>query len=179
MSACGPLWRKKQGKQNDAEAKAPILWPPDAKSWLIWKDPDAGKDWRQEEKGVTEDEMVVWHHRLNGQELGYTLGVGDGQGGLACCSSWVTKSRTRLSDWTELNHLGKGLSVSCESESRSVVSNSLQCHGLYIVHGILQARILEWVAYPFSRNWTRVPCIAGDSLPTELSGNPKSECTVF
>ena len=66
--------------------KLPILWPPDAKSWLIWKDPDAGKDWGQEEKGTTEHEMVGWHHRLNRDEFGCTLVVGDGQGGLAYCS---------------------------------------------------------------------------------------------
>ena len=73
-------------------------------SWLIWKDPDVGKDWRQEEKGMTADEMVRWHQRPNGHEFGLTLGVGDGQGGLVCCGSMgVTKSRTRPSDWTELN----------------------------------------------------------------------------
>ena len=77
--------------RTDAEAEPPILWPPDAKNWLIWKDCDAGKDWRQEEKGTTEDEMVGWHHRLNGHGFGCTLGVGDGQGGLACCSSWGRK----------------------------------------------------------------------------------------
>ena len=87
--------------RTDAEAETPILWPPDVKSWLIWKDSDAGKDWGQEEKGTTEDEMVGWHHRLNGHGFGWTPGVGDGQGGLACCSSWVTKNRR---DWaTELN----------------------------------------------------------------------------
>ena len=76
------------GRTNEAES--PILWPPDAKSWLIWKDPDAGKDWRQE-KGMTEDEIVGWHHWLDGHGFGWTLGVGDGQGGLACCSSWGCK----------------------------------------------------------------------------------------
>ena len=85
--------------RTDVEAETPILWPPYAKSWLIWKDPEPGKDWRQEEKGTTEDEMVRWHHQLNGHELEGTLGVGDGQGGLACCGSWVAKSRTWLSDW--------------------------------------------------------------------------------
>ena len=89
--------------RTDVDAETPILWPPDTKSWLIWKDPDAGKDWRQEEKGTTEDEMAGWHHQLNGYGFGWTLGVGDGQGGLACCGSWVAKSRTWLSDWTELN----------------------------------------------------------------------------
>ena len=68
------------------DAETPILWPPDAKSWLIWKDPDAGKDWRQEKKRTTEDEMVGWHHWLNGHEFQQALGVGDGQVSLACCS---------------------------------------------------------------------------------------------
>ena len=73
------------------------IWPPDAKSWLIWKDPEAGKDWRQKEKGTTEDEMVRWHHQLNGHAFGYTPVVGDGQGGLVCCGSWGHKE----SDTTE------------------------------------------------------------------------------
>ena len=86
--------------------KLPILWPPDAKSWLIWKDPDAGKDWGQEEKGTTEGEMVGWHHRLNGHEFEQTPGVGDGQGGgLACCGSWGRKEldTTERLNWSELN----------------------------------------------------------------------------
>ena len=73
--------------RTDVEAETPILWPPDAKSWLIGKDPDAGKDWGQEEKGTTEDEIVGWHHQLNGHGFGWTPGVGDGQGALACCGS--------------------------------------------------------------------------------------------
>ena len=89
--------------RTDVEAETLILWPPDAKSWLIWKDPDAGKDWGQEEKGMTEDEMVGWHHRLNGHGFGYTPGVGDGQGGLACCGSWSHKESdtTEWLNWTE------------------------------------------------------------------------------
>ena len=83
--------------RTDAEAATPILWPPDVKSWLIWKDPDAGKDWGQEENRTTEDEMVGWHHRLDGHGFGWTPGVGDGQGGLACCSS----SGRKESDMTE------------------------------------------------------------------------------
>ena len=86
---------------TDAEAEAPVLWPPDAKNWLIGKDPDAGKDWRQE-KGSTEDEIVVWHHQLNGHEFKQALGVGDGQGRLVCCSPWGCKSQTWLSNSTEL-----------------------------------------------------------------------------
>ena len=77
--------------RTDAEAETPILPPPDVKSLLIGKDPDGGKDRRQEEKGMTEDEMVGWHHRLNGHGFGWTLRVSDGQGGLACCSSWGHK----------------------------------------------------------------------------------------
>ena len=83
--------------KTDAVAETPVLWPPHAKSWLIGKDPDAGRDWRQEEKGTTEDEMAGWHHRLDGHEFEWTLGVGDGQGGLACCDSCGHKA----SDTTE------------------------------------------------------------------------------
>ena len=84
--------------------ETPKLWPPDAKSLLIWKDPDAGKDWRRE-KGMTEDEMVGWHHRLNGHEFGWTPGAGAGQGGLACCGSWGRKELNMIEqlNWTELN----------------------------------------------------------------------------
>ena len=89
--------------RTDAEAEPPILWPPDAKNWLIWKDPDTGKDWGQEEKGSTEDEMVGWHHWHNEHGFGYTPGVGDGQGGRRAVVHGVAKSRTQLSNWTELN----------------------------------------------------------------------------
>ena len=78
------------GKANDG-AKTPILWPPDAKSQLIGKDPDAGRDWGQEEKGVTEDEMIGWHHQLSGLEFEQTPGGSEGQGSLACCSLWGCK----------------------------------------------------------------------------------------
>ena len=83
--------------RNDAKAKTQVLWPPHAKSWLIGKDSDAGRDWGQEEKGTTEDEMAGWHHWLHGRESEWTLGVGEGQGGLACCDSWGGKE----SDTTE------------------------------------------------------------------------------
>ena len=82
---------------------AHLLCPPDAESWLIGKDPDAGEDWEQEEKGTTEDETVGWHHRLNGHEFEQTPGVGDGQGSLACCSPWGRKESDKVSGWTELN----------------------------------------------------------------------------
>ena len=77
--------------RTNVEAEAPILWPPDVKNWLIWKDPDAGKDWGLEEKGMTEDEMVGWHHWLNGCEFEKTLGDSEGWGSLACCSLWSHK----------------------------------------------------------------------------------------
>ena len=90
--------------RTDVEAETPILWPHDAKSWLIWKDPDAGKDWRRKEKGATEDEMVGWHHQLNGYEFEQVLGDREGQGSLACCRLWVCKE----SDMTEqLNNNNK------------------------------------------------------------------------
>ena len=93
--------------RTDPEAKTPILWPPHVKSWLIGKDSDAGRDWGQEEKGMTEDELAGWHHQLDGYEFGWTPGVGDGQGGLALQfmglqrvgHDWVTEL-----NWTELSH---------------------------------------------------------------------------
>ena len=85
--------------RTDAEAEAPILCPPDVKNWLIGKDPDAGKDWRQEEKGTTKDETVGWHHWLDEHEFEQAPGVGEGQGSLVCCSPWGCKE----SDMTELN----------------------------------------------------------------------------
>ena len=93
--------------KTDAEAKTPILWPPDEKNWLIGKDPDAGKDWRQEEKGTAEDEMVGWHYGINGHEFEQALGVGDGQGSLVLCSRWSRKCWTYLSDWTDWLNLPK------------------------------------------------------------------------
>ena len=97
-SALGFLWR------TDAKAETLVLWPPHAKSWLIGKDSDAGRDWGQEEKGTTEDEMAGWHHWLDGHEFEWTPGVGDGQGGLACCDSWGCKESdtTEWLNWTEL-----------------------------------------------------------------------------
>ena len=90
--------------KTDAEAETPIFWPPHAKSWLIGKDPDAGRDWGQEEKGMAEDEMAGWHHQLDGNEFEWTLEVGDGQGGLACCDSRGCKEldTTEWQNWTEL-----------------------------------------------------------------------------
>ena len=100
-----PFWRSTLGFlwKDDAKAEAPVLWPPHVKSWLIGKDSDAGRDWGQE-KGTTQDETAGWHHGLNGHESEWTLGVGDGQGGLLCCDSWGRKESdtTERLNWTEL-----------------------------------------------------------------------------
>ena len=101
--------------RTDSEAETPILWPPHVKSWFIGKDSDAGRDWGQEEKGTTENEMAGWHHRLDAHVCGWTPGVGDGQGGLACWDSWGRKEldrterlsdRTELTDWTIYSFIG-------------------------------------------------------------------------
>ena len=89
---------------TDVEAEIPILWPPDAENWLIWKDPGAAKDWGQEEKGTTEDQMFGWHHWHNGREFGWTLGVGDGQGGLVL--QFMGLQRVRQAWVTEVNWIG-------------------------------------------------------------------------
>ena len=90
-------------ERTDAETETTVLWPPDVKKWLIWKDPDAGEDWKQEEKGITEDEMVEWLHRLDGYEFEWTPVISDGQGSLGCCSPWGPKE----SDLTEWLNWGK------------------------------------------------------------------------
>ena len=104
----------------DAEAETLILWPPDVKSCFFRKDPDAGEDWRQEEKRTTEDKMVGWNHWLNGHEFEQTLGDDEGQRSLACCSPWSRKSRTWLSNWTTAY---KG----CEFYSRQTYDTYTQC----------------------------------------------------
>ena len=128
------LKKKKVNKGNqywifigrpDVEAEAPILWPPDAKSWLIRKDPDAGRGWGQE-KGMTEDEMARWHHWLDANEFGWTPGVGDGQGGLVIHG--MAKSQTRLSNWTEL----KWTEWWCKDRSLHICVMSDVCNSSYI-----------------------------------------------
>ena len=93
--------------RTDAKAETPILWPPHAKSWLTGKDSDAGRNCRQEEKGMTEDEMAGWHHRVDAHKFGWIAGVGDGQGGLACCDSWGCKESdtTEQLNWAERSKL--------------------------------------------------------------------------
>ena len=147
--------------RTDVEAETPILWSPDVKSWLTWKDLDAGKDWGQEEKGTTEDEMVGWHHRLNGRGFGWTPGVDDGQGGLVCCGSWLAKSWTRLSDWTELNTLNWTEVTSwwpllkCHSTPLPcfLFSHSNYCFLMLIY---LFLCLLPWPEYQLQRVWFTV-----------------------
>ena len=107
--------------RTDAEAETEIHWPPDAKNWLLGKDLDAGKDWRQEEKGMTEDEMVGWHHWLDGHEFEQALGAGDGQGSLACCSLWGHKGldMTERLNWTELNWIGRYCCLGSDSREKN------------------------------------------------------------
>ena len=96
--------------RTDTETETPILWPPDVKNWPIWKDPDDGKIWMWEEKGMSDDDTVGWHHQLNGHEFEYILGVGDGHGGLACFSPWGCKELDRTewlnwADWLYINNV--------------------------------------------------------------------------
>ena len=102
--ATGDQRRKNSRKNEGIEPKTPVLWPPHAKSWLIGKDSDAGRDWGQEEKGTTEDEMAGWHHWLDGRESQWSPGVGDGQRGLACCDSWGRKesNTTERLIWSDM-----------------------------------------------------------------------------
>jgi len=106
--------------RTDAKAEIPVLWLPHAKSWLVGKDSEAGRDWGQEEKGTTEDEMVGWHHWSGGHKFVWTPGVGDGQGGLACCNSWGRKKSdtTEPLNWTELNWCWERLRPGGEGDDR-------------------------------------------------------------
>ena len=141
--------------RTNAEAEIPILWPPDVeltywkRPWLIWKYPDAGKDWRQEEKWMTEDEMVGWRDWLSGYEFEQAPGVGDGRRSLACCSPWGRKE----SDTTgPLNwYLDSGVLCVC-AQSCLTPCYPIDCSlSGFSVHGIFQARTLEWVTISYSR----------------------------
>ena len=110
--------------RTNAEAETPILWPPDAKSWLIWKDPDAGQGWRWEEKGIAENEMVGWHHRLDGHESEQAPRVGAGQGSLECCSPWGRKESdtTERLNWTEIkSNINRALTPGPEKKYKILV----------------------------------------------------------
>ena len=121
-------------ERTDAGAEAPILWPPDAKNWLIGKDPDAGKNWRQEEKGMTEDEMVGWHHWLNGHEFEQAPVVAYGQGILVCCSPWGPKESdmTEWLSWTELIIYSGNYFVGTTIQTMTV--SSFKNYGYMFIH---------------------------------------------
>ena len=133
--------------RTDVKVETPILWPPDMKSWLVWKDPDAGKDWGQEEKGTTEDQMFGWHHQLNGHECEQALGGGDGQGSLVCCSPWGCKDCDRTEPlWTELNkNLRTNLVILCCGSGS--VKLSIVCSNLINLRCVLW----EWVWWKYKR----------------------------
>ena len=156
--------------RNDAEAETPILWPPHAKSWLTGKDPDAGKDWGQEEKGTTEDEMAGWHHRLDGHELEWTPGVGNGQGGLVCCDSWGRKEldTTEWLNWTELKLCKRGFSgkeCSCQFERHGFDPwvGKIPQEKEMVTHSSILAWETPWTEEPgrlksmgFQKSWTQL-----------------------
>ena len=145
----------------DAEAETPILSPPDVKSWLIWKDPDAGKDWRKEEKGTTEDEIVERHHQLDGCEFGWTPGIGDEQGGLACCNSWsiaIAMTRRTIA-LTRQTFVGKVMSLLFNMLSRLLITFLPRSKRLLI--SWLQspsAVILDSKHWTRLSNWTELTC---------------------
>jgi len=163
--------------------------PPHAKNWLIGKDSDAGRDWGQEEKGTTEDEMAGWHHWLDGRESEWTPGVGDGQGGLACCDSWGRKESdtTERLIWSDLiienilRPLTKGWIISAEWISRMLLVRSrylltwFHCFGMWLTDSNL--RLQKWPsAYIFPEYDDRLLDILSTkgwglcSLPVNLSG---------
>ena len=138
------------------DAEVPILWPPDAKKWLTGKDPDAGRDWRQEEKGMTEDEMVGWHHQLNEHDFEQALGAGDGQGSLGCCSPWGHKEldTTEWTNWTDIVEMGGGVKkrqVKTQEEMRPLSEN----RKFFIWNGALLLPLLhmEKASYSPHSNW--------------------------
>ena len=147
--------------RTDTDAETPILWPPDVKSWLIGKDSDAGKDWRQEEKGTAEDEMAGWHQWLDGHGFEWTPGVGDGPGGLACCGSWGCKELdiTEWLNWTELKEIltelsGEQLNNWVESMTKFLRVNSV------------------WLATPAETYWNMVPQLVMWKGEVTGVGNP-------
>ena len=148
---------------TDAEGEAPILWLPDAKTWLIGKDLDAGKDWREEEKVMTQVEMAGWYHRLDAHEFGWILGIGDGQGGLACCDSWRCKKldTTERLNWTELKFLEllKDFSGNCCLVGKS-------CSTLLPIPWTVVCQVPFSMGFPRPPEyWSGLPCISPWYLP--------------
>ena len=134
------------------DAEAPIFWPPDVKNWLIGKNPDAREDWRQQEKGTTENEMVGWHHRLDGHEFEQAPGVGDGQGGLACCSPWGHKEMGKT-DWLHWSELI--VDQHWSEVSRPVVDGPrLRCPFVVLVESLSQVQLFATSGLQHAR----LPC---------------------
>ena len=142
--------------RTDAEAEAPILRSPDAKSWLIGKDPDAGRDWGQEEKGMTEDEMVGWHHRLDRHGFRWTPGVADGQGGLACCDSWGRKESdtTEQLNWTDWGSGPRHVPAPLNTWNFSELYQTQGHHDLFSKQNLLAAAICTLVVSKSPPFWS-------------------------
>ena len=169
-------------ERNDAKAETPVLWPPHAKSWLIGKDSDAGRDQGQE-KGMTEDEMAGWHHWLDGRESEWTPGVGDGQGGLACCYSWGHKE----SDTTERLNWTDSVPDSCFRAVDRVGKMSVTAEYMSLLVMIKRSEILNhcWLVCGSSADHFIVPCFCFSVAETGyifilfVISQHKSECTIF
>ena len=148
--------------RNDAKAESPVLCPPHVKSWLIGKDSDAGRDWGQEEKGTTEDETAGWHHWLDGRESQLTPGVGDRQGGLACCDSWGRKESdtTEWQNWTELNSCSNTFWHHCKWPSSSQI-NSLYTNSYFKVLFWGNPKAIQW--YGLSPGHIK-PCLSPEPV---------------
>ena len=152
-----PFWRRSilgfLG-MNDAKAETPVLWPPHVKSWLIGKDSDAGRDWGQEDKGTTEDEMARWHHGLDGRESEWTPGDGNEQGGLECCSSWGHKKSdtTEQLNWTE--------NTGPPSKVKNVMPQSAE--GTQVISDSKSPQRLLWRAHKWWCTW------AGKEAPSGI-----------
>ena len=150
--------------KTDAEVETPILWPPDAKNWIIWKVPDAGKDGGQEEKETTEDEMAGWHHQLNGHEFEQAQGVGDGQGSLACSSPWGCQESdmTERLNWTDIYWVSDAIQPSHPLSSPSPPAFNLYQHqGLFkwVSSSHQVARVLEFQLQHQRRQWQPTPVL--------------------
>ena len=164
--------------RTDAEAETPILWAPDGKNWLIWKDHDVGEDWRQEDKRTTEDEMVGWYHQLDGLEFEQALGVVDGQGGLVCCGSWgCTVGHDGGTELTDGSHMAGGFFTAWATREAHVPCYLLLIHTF--AHSFNHQKIFLWGSVAMlgqsteaKRPWS--PFLWPYCLPTE----PFPECCI-
>ena len=156
--------------RNDAKAEIPVFWSPHVKSWLIGKDSNAGRGWGQEEKGTTEDEMAGWHHWLNGCESEWTLGVGDGQGGLTCCDSWGhkesdTTEQLNWTDWTEMSITDRKR----WAQIRHPHVKYLRDHYLLTMHLKLSAKLSKTSFGSLGKTLVESVCFKHQSLPSIFS----------